>query len=525
MDHARHVADLSLALFDALAPTHRLPTKRRRLLETAAIVHNIGLNENPAKHHTVGRDLILAERFAGHTARERDMVACTTRFHRKKVRPNKEPAFVAMSPAFQRHTLAMAALLRVADGLDYSQTQTTKIVAVECVNGTIRVTVAGEHAVEDAARAMCKADLWNRQFDTPLECIPVSKSKPTAAREPSKKAKADKKAAPSHAPLTAKPGLLPHDPVVAAAQKVMRIHFDHLLANEAGTRAGRDIEALHQMRVASRRLRAVLRCFGPYLPRKQRRRLRSSLRRMTKAMGPVRDLDVHLQMLRRYRRGLPEAKRVSLDPLLKTWRSRRKAVRNTMFRYLDGKQYEVLKRGFQKALRDPADEADEADGPARDPAQPPSPRAGLLRHIIPAVLWKHYERVRAYETVLDGAPIETIHALRIDCKRLRYALELVQEVLGQAGQKAIEVVKQAQSHLGDLHDADVACAMLRDVLEQWRRLPDSRQPPAESIAAVADYRTACETDLADKLETFPAIWNELTSEPFRRLLGEATATP
>ena len=89
-----------------------------------------------------------------------------------------------------------------------------------------------------------------------------------------------------------------------------------------------------------------------------------------------------------------------------------------------------------------------------------------VRHIAPRLIYEHYERVRAYETVLDGAPISTLHALRIDFKRFRYTLEFFEEVLGPEIKSVIKETKIMQDHLGDLNDTQVAGDMLREIIDE-----------------------------------------------------------
>src|SRR5690606_38574564 len=76
-----------------------------------------------------------------------------------------------------------------------------------------------------------------------------------------------------------------------AAYGVMRKHFATFLANEPGTRLGEDIEALHDMRVATRRIRAAMQAFRPWLPPRFER-FRAELGWVARALGEVRDLDV-----------------------------------------------------------------------------------------------------------------------------------------------------------------------------------------------------------------------------------------
>ncbi|HEY0636908.1 MAG TPA: CHAD domain-containing protein, partial [Pseudonocardiaceae bacterium] len=94
-------------------------------------------------------------------------------------------------------------------------------------------------------------------------------------------------------PLTARPDDPPEHQVRVALDTRLRA----MLAHEAGTRSGVDPEDLHQMRVAVRRTRAVLRAARPLLDRRWADGLRARLGDVGRALGPVRDLDVLLERL------------------------------------------------------------------------------------------------------------------------------------------------------------------------------------------------------------------------------------
>jgi len=216
--HAGHVAAMSLDLFDRLPHVHRLPPERRRLLETAAILHNIAYASDPKRHDVVGRDRILAETLSGFTRHERDMIACTTRFHRKQARPDEEPVFRALPAALQKETLALAALLRVGDAFDYSQAQTCRIVSHEEIGDAVRVVVEGPHADEEAARANRKADLWNEVFPHPLTVLTAIEAA----------AEAKSAAAESAVPRPKSPAVRADDPIAVTGCKVLQLYFSQL---------------------------------------------------------------------------------------------------------------------------------------------------------------------------------------------------------------------------------------------------------------------------------------------------------
>jgi hypothetical protein len=171
MDHARHVAALAVQLFDATMSVHRLTQDNRALLEAAAIVHNVGFAADPPNHHLRGRDILMAQPLRGLSDDERRILACTTVFHRKKVRPDAEPVYLGLPADLRRDALTIAAILRVADGLDNSQTQTTQIADVQIGSEEVLIQVTGPYAIQDAAQAQKKADLWNRHLTPPIRVL------------------------------------------------------------------------------------------------------------------------------------------------------------------------------------------------------------------------------------------------------------------------------------------------------------------------------------------------------------------
>src|SRR5579862_2687576 len=69
-------------------------------------------------------------------------------------------------------------------------------------------------------------------------------------------------------PLTDRPGMVAEDTMADAGRKVLAHYFAKMLSKEDGARKGDDTEAVHDMRVATRRMRSALKLFGPYYPRR-----------------------------------------------------------------------------------------------------------------------------------------------------------------------------------------------------------------------------------------------------------------
>jgi CHAD domain-containing protein len=303
------------------------------------------------------------------------------------------------------------------------------------------------------------------------------------------------------------PGVTATDTLAEAGRKVMAFHFERLLAREAGTREGRDPEELHQMRVATRRLRAAWRTFGdaydPAIARRLRRRLRDTAMRL----GAVRDLDVLLEDARAHRATLPDAEASAFSPLVLELERRRETARAALARALDEPAFGRWINASVAFLSTP--------GQGARPV--PTAEPGRVRELAPARIWAAYGRVRAYEEGLGEADVATLHALRIEAKRLRYALEFVREALGPGATAVIEPVTALQDHLGRLHDTDVAAAVARNILAET-----AGAEPAQRDAITA-YASLREGEMERLQRTAGRPFRRLTEPAFRRRLGRVLA--
>ncbi|GAB4570018.1 MAG: hypothetical protein Kow0077_03480 [Anaerolineae bacterium] len=316
------------------------------------------------------------------------------------------------------------------------------------------------------------------------------------------------------------PGVLPDDLMAEAGRKVLYFHFERMLLHEPGSRLGEDIEAVHDMRVATRRMRSAFRIFTPFYDPKVTRPLIKGLRRIARALGEVRDLDVFLEKLGHYQDQLSEADRATLAPLVENCLARREHARNTLIAQLDSRAFRNFVDKFDQFVSTPGMGA-LPPLPAQDGQSPP---AYQVRHVVPRLIYTTYEAVRAYETVLDHARIETLHALRIDFKRLRYTLEFFQEVLGPEAQTVIKEVKGMQDHLGDLNDAQVAGAFLQQFIADYERQQASLLiSERHSIQQVVQYMAYQFAEKHRLMTTFPEAWQQFTREEIRRALALAVA--
>jgi CHAD domain-containing protein len=224
--------------------------------------------------------------------------------------------------------------------------------------------------------------------------------------------------------------------------------------HEPGARLGDDPEELHDLRVAGRRLDAMLRQFAPYLP-PSLVRIRPTLKKLLRALGDARDLDVALLELDAFSREISETDRSSIEPLRQHLHTERGRARSKMLAVLDSS---ATQKDFEKltaALTQPVDrviDAQQADAIESVPAA----------EAVPELIRTRYKKVRkGADCLRPDTSMEAYHAVRGRVKKLRYALESVAEIIGKPANDMLRALRRWQEKLGMQQDADVAGRRLR----------------------------------------------------------------
>jgi len=321
--------------------------------------------------------------------------------------------------------------------------------------------------------------------------------------------------------LLSAPGIEPDDPMSEAGRKTFRFHYRRLVYHAPGTRLGNYIESLHDMRVATRRMRAAFRVFGQYYEPKAVTPYQKGLKRTGRALGPVRDLDVFRFKIQSYISTLPQSQQNDLDGFLAVLEAHRDSARERMNAFLDSGKYARFKDRFGQFV--------ETEGMGSRPIvfDGNEPLPYRVRHVAPMAIYQRLAAVRAYDewVSIPNPPPERLHSLRIACKRLRYTLEYFREVLGPDTGTLIKSIVTIQDHLGNLQDAVVARALLADYLQRgiWGRdtVPDAQAVAPVDVPGVEAYLTAKQVELEHLLESFPEVWRQLQEDEFSRMVAEA----
>ncbi|MCD6361275.1 MAG: HD domain-containing protein, partial [Armatimonadetes bacterium] len=130
-EHSAQVTRLAAALFDALRFEHGLGASERELLLAAGVLHDIGWSVSATRHHKISARLIEEMDLPDFDDRERAIIAALACYHRKALPKKKHRIFGNLSGPDRRVVRSLAAILRVADGLDRSHGGVVQDVSVE----------------------------------------------------------------------------------------------------------------------------------------------------------------------------------------------------------------------------------------------------------------------------------------------------------------------------------------------------------------------------------------------------------
>jgi CHAD domain-containing protein len=236
-----------------------------------------------------------------------------------------------------------------------------------------------------------------------------------------------------------------------------------------------DVTAIHEARVATRRLREAL----PLVATGSGgRKLAREMRRMTRALGPVRELDVALLMLDEIatEKDIP---RGGVQCLQQAIREERRLLHRDMTRTLERSNVGKLEKKAVAAARGRDERAAAPRG--RDPLQ----LAGARRRAA-----RRAQRLRAAIENAAGIYLpDRLHEVRIAVKKLRYAMEIARELSGSRAVARILALKRAQDLLGRMHDLEVLIARTRGV--QGSASAPSLRLSAELDQIVRRLETEC----------------------------------
>lgn len=476
---------LAERLFDQASSAIRGMEHARPLLQLAArtlVAARAASLESPER---VARDAILESDGPVHTGlgdEERALAACVAGLQREKLRAYREATFQRLCEADQRIAMQLVAVLQLALAIERTGAQ---LLSVRADAAETRLLVAAP-APGAAQRIVAQAQAW------PAAIGPLTIAESVTAARPEVGEPIDLGLL---GPLAAE---MEGETLAAeTARRILRRFYERMLAREDDVRKGEDAEDVHQMRVATRRLRASLQVVEGIFDPDQIRQFRRGLRRAATSLGVVRDLDVFLGALEATQ-SQPDVPAGELDLLMAAARSARASGREQMLADLRADGYMRFKRRFAIFLTS----RDAGLSPTMAASGPPR-----VRDLAGSAIWRRYEEWRAFEVGLDLAHDDHLHMARIAGKRLRYTLELFSGALGRRVDELLEQLAALQDHLGTIQDGIAARA-------QISALGMQEDPGAQA------YLQRLEARRAVLVAELPLVWGKVASATYRRRLME-----
>ena len=526
---AEKIRNNTLILFDGLSPYHRLGQQERKILGLAALLQEIGSSVFPEEKSKIGKEILLTHPLQGLKLHELRMLALIMELQSpdiivKNLSSFFEKSNIFLPPEIKNKALILSSFIQIASILENGNWRLLPD-RIKQVEGAVEVEIFGQDAGKAVKRAEKRGELWEYLFGTKL--LFISKKKMNEAEIIEKKAEEIKEENEKNEENKKGNGDLkfvvrPENSMAMVAQRVFSRQFARMLAHEKGTRKGKSIEDLHDMRVAIRRMRAAAKVFEAYLDSKKLKPHLEGLKSTLGALSDVRDLDVFQEKAEEYFKKLPPENEHDLDPLFIVLAEERKKVRKNMTIYLKSERYTNFKKDFSDFL----DISESWAVPTTTTKHDSLPYR--VKDVLPSILYARFADISAYSEWVEGpyVSIERLHRLRIASKGLRYTLEFFGDVLGKEAEMMIKEVTALQDHLGDLHDAVVAIDLLGSYLQtgEWGlsegKYSGEKKIPT-SFKGIEAYKAYREEELQTLLDTFPETWAKVQSNEFRQRIENA----
>jgi len=314
------------------------------------------------------------------------------------------------------------------------------------------------------------------------------------------------------APVSTDLGSLLIEPTLSIgeiARANLRRHLWTWLICEPAARLGEDIEQVHELRVAARRLDTSLGLFAAHLP-KAITRTRPAWKALVRTLGTVRDLDVQLGELDRFAAELNEIDRQRLAPLRGRIDAERQHARTRMLAVLDRDATRRLVERLRAALFKPNRMAVRRD----------NPKAAL---VAPKLIQRTFKKLlRAAEEADKHMTSAAYHDVRRRAKRLRYAIESFEGFYGESAAELLQAVRRLQNRLGSHQDANVAA-------DRFRAMVGTRacKMPGETVFLMGVFTERQRLTASDTRRRFTKSYRRVRGrrwKAFQRAMVELEAT-
>ena len=276
-------------------------------------------------------------------------------------------------------------------------------------------------------------------------------------------------------------------------RRALALSVIRLIQHDPVVRLGEDPEGVHQMRVATRRLRSDLRTFRPLLDESWSSALRDELGWLADVLAEVRDGDVLLRRLRDRAGELDASEQQSAQAVLTTLQDDRDIAQATLVETLRSQRYVELLDSLVAAANAPA-LSERASVPADE--------------VVPELVLRPWHKLaKRVKSLGDSPSDEKLHQVRIRTKRVRYAAEAASATVGKPAKEFAKAAEELQDVLGELNDAVVA--------ERWLDEWSERERSADEAGAAAALAERERSEARRCRGAWRATWDELSTAKLR----------
>jgi CHAD domain-containing protein len=296
-----------------------------------------------------------------------------------------------------------------------------------------------------------------------------------------------------------------------ATKAILLFLLGVMKVNAANIEKDFDTEILHDFRVAIRRTRSALGQVKSVFPVRTTNRFKKDFASVGKLSNELRDLDVYLLKEATYKAMLPQALRTDIDPLFNHLRKKRLKALRYVIRELRSKNYAAILQDWEVFL----------NKPVRDSASALNAGQPVIDLACKRIYKKYRGVVKTGSMILQDTEDEKLHALRIECKKLRYLMEFFSSLYPRKKIDAlIEQLKKLQDNLGDFNDLCIQVEYLLDIAQELpaphRRSKNTLMAVGSLIGTLDREREKVKGEFA---KTFTGFASAENRELFRELFG------
>jgi CHAD domain-containing protein len=348
----------------------------------------------------------------------------------------------------------VSAILELAEGLSRAGSSATRIEGVHDDGDGLALLLSGGDAVfDDAAGTFDAARRWNEQIARPVTAVQICRG------------------------AVKVPWLIgPRDAVGDAVARLVRREVDQFFSRLYGLTDGQDVEYVHELRVALRRLRSAIRLFRKLLG-DGGMQIRSEAGDLASALGEVRDADVFIEFLQDYEAEAQGDAAAFARRLIRAERRHRGRACERLVDAFDADALLAFRSRFEPAspeaawLRPTGSAADE-----------------MICRVAPKLLRRRLRKTLRRADGLQGLSAERLHRVRIQCKRLRYSAEMFADLYDDRLDGLIDTMKYLQDALGEVHDSDVYAERVASYAERRSADPATQRGADALIGRLARHR-------------------------------------